>query len=214
MLFISFMTITDKHIHILDSAEELFAHHGYEGTTVRDIAQAAGVNLAMISYYFGSKEKLIEILFQERMGGIKMRIEAVVNSKNISPFQKFEILIDQYVERVFSKQAFYKVMFTEQVLQKNTSVLNAVGEYKREFMGVIEEVISDGCKQGLFKTGVDTMILLNTMTGTVMQLLINKNYYREYHHYTGLTDEAFEVLLKSKLSEHLKVLFKATLAYE
>ncbi len=208
------MNITDKHIHILDKAEELFAGNGYEGTTVREIAQAAGVNVAMINYYFGSKEKLMQMLFQERMGGIKLRIEAVVSSRDISPFQKFDILIDQYVERVFSRQSFYKVMFTEQVLQKNPGVLEAIGNYKREFMSLIEEVIAEGCRQDLFKSGVDIMILLNTMTGTVMQVLINEKYYRDYHHYNGLTDEAFEATIKSNLSKHLKLLFKAILAYE
>ncbi len=207
------MTISDKHIHILEKAEALFAAKGYEGTTVRDIAQAAGINLAMINYYFGSKEKLMEILFKERMGSVKMRIEAVVNSKDISPFQKFDILIDQYITRVFSRQDFYKVMFTEQLLQKNTNVLNALKEYKREFISLIDEVIAQGCSQGIFTNGVDTMILLNSMTGTVMNMLINKEHYREYHNHT-LNDEAFEEIIKTKLSEHLKKLFKATLAYD
>ncbi len=207
------MTISDKHIHILEKAEALFAAKGYEGTTVRDIAQAAGINLAMINYYFGSKEKLMEILFKERMGSVKMRIEAVVNSKDISPFQKFDILIDQYITRVFSRQDFYKVMFTEQLLQKNTNVLNALKEYKREFISLIDEVIAQGSAQGIFTNGVDTMILLNSMTGTVMNMLINKEHYREYHNHT-LNDEAFEEIIKTKLSEHLKKLFKATLAYD
>ena len=40
------MVITEKHIQILDKAEELFAEKGYDGTTVRDIAKSADVNLA------------------------------------------------------------------------------------------------------------------------------------------------------------------------
>ncbi len=48
---------TDKQIHILDIAEELIAKKGYEGTSVRDICSKANINVAMISYYFGSKEK-------------------------------------------------------------------------------------------------------------------------------------------------------------
>ena len=208
------MSITEKHINILEKAEELFANHGFDGTTVRDIAQAAGVNLAMISYYFGSKEKLMEMLFKERMGGIKLRIESVVNNHNISPFQKVEILIDQYIERVFEKQAFYKVMLVEQVLNKNTEILKAVGEYKLEFIKLIGEVIAQGIKEKIFKTDIDTMLLLTTMTGTVMQNLVNKEYYREQKKYGKLSTGEYEEIIKIKLSAHIKDLFKATLGYE
>ena len=54
--------MADKREHILIAAEQLFGERGFDGTSVRDIAQSAGVNLAMISYYFGSKEKLLEAL--------------------------------------------------------------------------------------------------------------------------------------------------------
>ena len=50
----------DKRDQILEAAEELFAQKGFEGTSVRDLAKKAKVNVAMISYYFGSKEKLFE----------------------------------------------------------------------------------------------------------------------------------------------------------
>jgi len=43
---------------LLDAAEELFCEHGFEGTGVREIAAAAGCNLAAVNYYFGGKEKL------------------------------------------------------------------------------------------------------------------------------------------------------------
>jgi AcrR family transcriptional regulator len=43
---------------LLDAATRLFAQRGYDGTSVRDIAEAAGVNLAMVSYHFSGKEGL------------------------------------------------------------------------------------------------------------------------------------------------------------
>jgi AcrR family transcriptional regulator len=48
---------------VLDAASELFAAHGFHGTTARDIAERAGVNLAAAHYHFGSKEALyLEVL--------------------------------------------------------------------------------------------------------------------------------------------------------
>jgi AcrR family transcriptional regulator len=43
---------------LLDSAEELFSEHGFEGTSVRDIAASAGCNIAAVNYYFGGKDNL------------------------------------------------------------------------------------------------------------------------------------------------------------
>lgn len=57
---------------ILDSAGPIFAKNGYQKATVRDISEAAGVNLASINYYFGDKEKLyteLLLLAREKMGG-------------------------------------------------------------------------------------------------------------------------------------------------
>ncbi len=49
---------------LLDAAEELFCEHGFEGTSIRDIAASAGCNIASVNYYFGSKEKLYEKVWQ------------------------------------------------------------------------------------------------------------------------------------------------------
>lgn len=47
-----------KKDHIVDVAEQLFAQNGYHGVSVRDITSAAGVRLASVNYYFGTKENL------------------------------------------------------------------------------------------------------------------------------------------------------------
>ena len=56
---------------ILAAARDLFAEHGLDGTSTRAVAEAAGVNLAMIHYYFGSKEQLYErVLITEFLIGV------------------------------------------------------------------------------------------------------------------------------------------------
>ncbi|MGD8191136.1 TetR family transcriptional regulator [Brevibacillus ginsengisoli] len=49
-------------MRILQAAKKLFARQGYEGTTVRQICEAAGVNVALVSYHFGGKEKVFYTL--------------------------------------------------------------------------------------------------------------------------------------------------------
>ena len=55
---------------ILDTAERLFAAQGIDSISLRAITQAAGVNLAAVHYYFGSKEKLVTEVFARRIGAV------------------------------------------------------------------------------------------------------------------------------------------------
>lgn len=62
---------------IRDAALELFARHGYDGTTVAMIADTAGANKAMISYHFGGKEKLYTALLDDLFEGVSRRLAEV-----------------------------------------------------------------------------------------------------------------------------------------
>jgi AcrR family transcriptional regulator len=51
---------------ILDAAEHLFARHGFDGVSVRDMTAAAGVDVALVSYHFGGKRELFAAVFRRR----------------------------------------------------------------------------------------------------------------------------------------------------
>src|SRR3546814_735498 len=52
---------------ILGAAEELFAQHGFSGTSLRQVTSRADVNIAAVNYHFGSKENLVTEVFRRRM---------------------------------------------------------------------------------------------------------------------------------------------------
>jgi len=55
-----------RKLRILDAAEQLFAEHGYDGVTLRQIATLADVDVALTSYHFGSKDSLFRAVFERR----------------------------------------------------------------------------------------------------------------------------------------------------
>jgi AcrR family transcriptional regulator len=57
---------------LLDAAEALIAVHGVSGTSLREITEAAGVNLALVKYHFGSKDGLVEAMLRRRMDPINV----------------------------------------------------------------------------------------------------------------------------------------------
>lgn len=72
------MTRRDTKERILDAAEAVFAEHGFAGASLRAITGLADVNLASVSYHFGSKERLYRDMFQRRIESInRERIEAL-----------------------------------------------------------------------------------------------------------------------------------------
>ncbi len=66
---------------LLDAAEELFCEHGYEGSSVRDIAAAAACNIASVNYYFGGKQHLYEEVWRRHL--IPMRDARVVSIEKV-----------------------------------------------------------------------------------------------------------------------------------
>ena len=57
----------DLKAQILDTAEQLFTDHGYAATSIRNIADSAGVNPALVHYYFGNKHALLEAVLQHSL---------------------------------------------------------------------------------------------------------------------------------------------------
>jgi AcrR family transcriptional regulator len=68
-------------VRLLNSAEELFCEHGFDGVSVRDIAASADCNIASVNYYFGSKENLYIEMFRRHVG--KLIDEQVTNIQRI-----------------------------------------------------------------------------------------------------------------------------------
>lgn len=70
---------------ILDEAEARFAHKGYAATSVREIADAVGVNPAMVHYYFGSKHDLLRHVMERVLEPLGEALAGMKNSGDISP---------------------------------------------------------------------------------------------------------------------------------
>jgi AcrR family transcriptional regulator len=205
---------SEKQRHILEVAERLFATNGYEGTSVRDIAHEAGVNIAMISYYFGSKEKLLQSVFEMRVQFIQVQLESMLSNDQLSPLEKVYQFLDNFVERMMNQQQFHKIMVREQIAQKYEPITKLILDAKKRNQELVKKLITDGQKKGVFKKNVDLSLVLITVIGTANQMISTQHIYREINNLEHLSDEDFQKLIRKRLSVHLKILFKAILTYE
>ncbi|MEC3947812.1 TetR/AcrR family transcriptional regulator [Sphingobium sp. HWE2-09] len=67
----------DRRSDILKSAEKLFAERGFNGVSIRDIADDAGVPLALVGYYFGKKAELFATIFEHRRDYFDKRVALI-----------------------------------------------------------------------------------------------------------------------------------------
>jgi AcrR family transcriptional regulator len=208
------MEYNEKQTAIINTAEKLFAVTGFDGTSVRDIAQEAGVNVAMISYYFGSKEKLMEAVVEERTSHIKLKVENLLQDGSLSNIQKVFILIDEYVNKFIEHQQFHKIMIREQMTDKSSVISEAILEIKKRNLSSIKQLILAGQKTGEFKKNIDVVLMLTTLIGTVSQMVTSQCFYRDVNNLEQMKDPEFRKYMKKKLSVHLKHLFKVILTNE
>jgi len=208
------MIYNDKQVQIMETAEVLFAEKGFNGTSVRDIAEKAHVNLAMISYYFGSKDKLLESLFDYRGEHLKLKLETMAEDKSLTSFEKIDMLIDHYLEKIMNQQCFSRIMVREQVVNHTGITAELIIQMKRRNQELISRLIHQGQKKGEFKKNVDIPLMMATLVGTAGHIIATQHYYREINNLQSMSEEEFQKLIKKKLSQHLKKLFKAILTNE
>lgn len=74
-----------RKLEIATIAEGLFARHGYDGVSIRDVAKAAGVNSALIGYHFGTKDQFYRSLFERRYRDIQQQRSTALAAAVIEP---------------------------------------------------------------------------------------------------------------------------------
>jgi AcrR family transcriptional regulator len=203
--------MSDKRDHILVVAEELFGDKGFDGTSVRDIAQKAGVNLAMISYYFGSKEKLLEALIVFRAEYAYGILEDLNKDESLSPWDKIDRLVEFYVDRILNNLRFHNIMYQESIAVRSDEIKNRVIGIKMRNLEQITKIITDGQAKKLFRQ-VDVPMTVGTIMGTISS-------YTQSRHYScnilaireDVDDDAYRAKLGPRLKAHLKHLLRAHL---
>ncbi|HKC67881.1 MAG TPA: TetR/AcrR family transcriptional regulator [Bacteroidia bacterium] len=83
---------------IKNAAKIIFHKKGYAATRTRDIAEEAGINLALLNYYFRSKEKLFDIIIAESLYDFRQYITTALNDEKTSLENKIEFLVSNYID--------------------------------------------------------------------------------------------------------------------
>jgi AcrR family transcriptional regulator len=201
----------EKQIQILLIAETLFAENGFEGTSIRTIAKEAGINVAMVSYYFGSKEKLLEALIVYRTSDLKIQMENL-SVEDLDPIEKIDKLIELYINRIRCNKGIYRILHFEFSSEEKEDKLKVLNEVRDKNLKSLEAIIHEGQQKGIFRKDIIIPLISPTIMGTFFHFSMNKAYFKKL--LLLETDEQFENYIQTKLKTHIQQTIKALLIYE
>jgi AcrR family transcriptional regulator len=196
-------TMTDKKEHIINNAIELFARNGFEGTSIRDLAAAADVNVAMVNYYFGTKEKLFESLVEMKSAATKGILTEIANDSTLSGIEKINSIIEVYVTKLFSGRQFHRVIHQELMLGNRETLQTIIVNLLFPNSLTIKEIIKAAIKKGEFRE-VDPELTVATLMGTIHQVLQSKKFCNKFlnrdDNYVPYDDPKF----RKRVIDHLR----------
>jgi len=150
----------DAKARIVDVARDLFAAHGYDGTSIRDITSRARANLGAITYHFGSKEALYHEVLACCATPLADRVAQVAASTG-APLERIESIIRTFFDYMTANPQLPQLIQRELVSGRPLPP-PAQHVMQRNF-GVISEAVRAGQAQGSIRAGDPLLLTLSAM---------------------------------------------------
>ena len=169
----------DTREHLLDTAETLFAQRGFYGVSVRDITQAADVDVSMVNYHFGTKQELIAAVFDRRAQVVNAdRLEQLEEARRRSwpkppaPEALLQAYVIPLVRRLKENTPGWRNYFALVAEVNNSPEWSALmtqhfDPFIRQFIAAMQEALPDCTERDLywanhFFSGAITLSLAQT----------------------------------------------------
>lgn len=136
---------------MLAAALTCFAEQGYHGTSIRDIAGAAGLSVPGLYHYFPSKQAVLVELMAAVMDELLVRTTAALESAPDSPSDRFDALVAALVRFHFDRQAHAFVASTE-LRSLDAANRARIVRLRDEQQRTIDALVEEGCAAGVFST--------------------------------------------------------------
>ena len=145
---------------LLSAAKDLFVRFGYRAVSSRQIAAAAGANVAMIRYYFGGKPGLYKEMLQAVLQPVRARLDTMLSAGD--PVELGDILSNQI--RTLAANSWIVGLVLREVLSPD-GPLRALflREGPERFVPVIEKIVNGQIARGQVRSDIDPKLLMLSM---------------------------------------------------
>lgn len=153
----------DTQTKLLLAATPLFAQKGFSAVSIRELSEAAGVNSALISYHFGSKEGLYEAVLESHFSRI---IEAIDVAKKLNLVPEERIRYYAKAVNLLHKQYPYMIRLLHTELTNPTSCFETViKKYINQVYLFLYQSFADGVESGYFSPALDPAYAAISLAG-------------------------------------------------
>ena len=181
---------------ILAAARKVFTTRGMAGARMQDIADEAGINKAMLHYYFRDKDKLFEVIFLEEANKFFPKVNIIFESE--APlFEKIELFVNEYIDEMVENPYLPWFIMNEvnrdadQFFSKLWSVAKQPKPFK--FLEQIEKEI----KKGTIKKVNPIHLLLNLLSMTIFPFVAKPMIMKNLQ----MNTQQFEMLIEQRRKE-------------
>lgn len=209
---------------IIHAARKEFANKGFSGARMSSIASLAGVNQALLHYHFDSKENLYVNIFHHFVGDTSVKfaeeIDAEIDSWNVNLEVKLSAIIYFLIGIHFeSHNDDMNRIFAREIAEGTGILHDFVKKYMLPRLIIIEQLINDGVKQGIFEISSPKMFTLSILT-FITDFVHGEDFLRgtEWHDelyadkrktlYSYILEQAFKTLRPAKKELKIPVLDK------
>jgi TetR/AcrR family transcriptional regulator, fatty acid metabolism regulator protein len=161
----------NKRAIILDAALKTFVNRGYPDTKVAEIASEAGIAEGTIYNYFQSKEELLLALFDEKWGMIIDEIRKKIRRFD-DPNKKLKAIFATVV-MMFKKNRQLAELFMVDIRQSSLFLNNYTINRIVEFLDLIEELLEEGKRKGLYRKDLDTRVARMIIFGAAQGIMLS-----------------------------------------
>jgi AcrR family transcriptional regulator len=151
---------------LLGVAADLFADRGYAATTVRDIAEAAGILSGSLYHHIDSKESILDAILSRFIARSLAAYEAVI-AEGKGPKETFEELVRASLESMVEGRAAILVYQNEARLLAARPRFSYLAEAQRKFEEIWTAVLEEGVKSGEFRASIDPKLVYRLVRDAV-----------------------------------------------
>jgi len=154
---------------ILAAAHKIFLSRGLDGARMQDIADEAGINKALLHYYFRSKDKLFETIFAEVVRQFMPRINEIFES-DLPLFQKIEQFCERYINQM--KQTPYMPLFIlGEMAKRPDALIKKIWGSNKPPIGLFLEQVQREIEAGTIRPVHPAQLLINILSMCVFPFM-------------------------------------------
>ena len=193
---------------LLTAATQLFAARGFDGVSVSQIAQRAGVTKALINYHFGSKLKLYLTIMTSTFSEIVERVEQLAVSTRPAPDQLREFVA--LVGEMASRRPHFPAMMLREVLTGGAHLTPEIVPYLMRVLGAVRRIVEHGVRDGTLRP-VDPIFTHLSLVGSLLFFFATAPFRERL---TSATDPPLRDLPAAEYVRHVQELIARGLAAE